>query len=80
MAGLNDVARKAGIDPKGVKEVLDAIKGIADSGEKVQIKGFGTFEVKATKARTARNPKTGDEVPVPAGTRFSFKPAKAKKD
>lgn len=80
MAGIADVARKAGIDAKGAREVLDAIKALADSGEKVQIQGFGTFEVKKTAARNGRNPKDGTTIQIPAGTRFTFKPSKSKKD
>ena len=78
MAGITEVARKAGIDAKGVKEVLEAIKEIAAS-EKVTIKGFGTFEVKNTKPRPGRNPQTGEAIQIPAGTRFTFKPSKADK-
>lgn len=77
MAGIADVARKAGIDTKGVKDVLDAIKGIADSGERVVIQGFGTFEVKTRAARKGRNPQTGGEIDIPAKSVLAFRPAKS---
>ncbi|MGE0742603.1 MAG: HU family DNA-binding protein [Hyphomonadaceae bacterium] len=41
---------------------------------------FGVFVVAETKARTARNPQTGEEVPVPAGKRARFRPGKALKE
>ena len=80
MAGIKEVAQKTGIDPQGVRAVLDAIKNIADSGEKVQLQKFGTFEVKKTAERNGFNPKTKEPIVIPAGTRFAFKPSKAKKD
>ena len=46
-------------------------------GERIEIRGFGVFEVKDTKARTsARNPRTSDIVYVPAGKKTRFKPGK----
>lgn len=63
-------------------EATNAVNGVFDkladalaSGEKVQIPGLGTFIVKATAARKARNPITGAAVDVPAGKKVAFKPA-----
>jgi len=75
MAGIAEVARSAGIDTTGVKEVLEAIKKIAAS-ESVVIKGFGTFKMKTRKARTAKNPQSGAEVLVPEKKEFTFKASK----
>lgn len=49
-------------------------------GKKVAITGFLTFEVKKTKARKGRNPSTGKEITIPAGTRVVVRPGKALKE
>lgn len=76
MAGIADVAKHAGVKEEQVKAVFEAIKS---SAEPVIIKGFGTFKTVVRAARTARNPKTGDEVLVAAKTVLAFKAAKPKK-
>ena len=76
MAKMTDVAAKAGVKPEVVKDVLAAIKSIADSGEKVSIHKFGTFEVRKTASRAGRNPKTNDPILIPAGSKFAFKASK----
>lgn len=45
-------------------------------GERIEIRGFGTFSVTETKARNGRNPRTGQPVKIPAGRRVRFKPSK----
>lgn len=50
------------------------------SGERVQITGFGTFEVRERKARTGRNPRTGREIRIGPTVSASFRPGKALKD
>jgi DNA-binding protein HU-beta len=65
------------------EEALDAVlssivKGIKSSG-KVQIVGFGSFEVKSRAARTGRNPKTGESMQIPASKSLGFKAAAALK-
>lgn len=50
------------------------------SGDKVQITGFGTFETRARKARTGRNPRTGREIRIGPTVSASFRPGKALKD
>ncbi len=72
-------------DPKNqVAATVDAVFGaISDAlkgREKVQIAGFGNFEARFVKERTARNPQTGAPVQVPAHHAPRFKPAKALKD
>jgi nucleoid DNA-binding protein len=62
------------------ERVLDAVlKTVADAlqrGEKVDLRGFGTFNIRQTKARQARNPRTGEAVSVPAKKVGTFKPSK----
>lgn len=50
------------------------------SGDKVQLLGFGTFEVKERTARTGKNPATGATIEIPASKAPAFKPGKAFKD
>lgn len=49
-------------------------------GDRVQITGFGTFETRKRKARTGRNPRTGEEIKIGATTSPTFRPGKALKD
>jgi DNA-binding protein HU-beta len=63
-----------------VDGILDAITAAMNSGEKVTLTGFGTFEVVDTPARTGRNPQTGEAVQIPAGKRIKFKPGKQLKE
>lgn len=63
-----------------VNFVFDTIKAKVAKGEKVYIAGFGIFNKRATKARMARNPKTGAPVKLKASSKVSFKVAQAFKD
>lgn len=65
---------------KALTAVLDAISESLQTGEKVQIVGFGSFEVKARPARVARNPRTGEEIKIDASKAPVFKAGKALKD
>ena len=60
--------------------LLDVIGETIAKGEKVQLIGFGTFESKTRPARTARNPRTGEEVKIAASKAPVFKAGKALKD
>ncbi len=78
VAAATDVSKK---DSEAViTAVLDAITGALKEGEKVQLVGFGSFEVKARAARTGRNPRTGEDVEIPASVVPVFKAGKALKD
>lgn len=66
-AMLTDQERKV------VREAAALIVRETGDGEKVMVKGFGTFAIKEKAARTARNPKTGEAVDVPARAVLSFK-------
>lgn len=74
------IADKAGISKGAAAKALEAltetITGLPDGGE-LNINGFGKFIRKPTKARTARNPATGEQVDIPAGSRLTFKASKA---
>jgi len=60
--------------------VLDAIKfGLKKEGT-VQLIGFGSFTVKKRKARTGRNPRTGDKIKIKASKTVAFKPGKGLKE
>ena len=60
--------------------VVAAISDAVAAGEKVQVSGFGSFDVKARDARTGRNPKTGEAVEIAASKRVVFSAAQALKD
>lgn len=59
-----------------VEALLEAIKDSLKNNEPVTIAGFGTFKVKERKARTARNPKTGETIQVPAKKTIAFRASK----
>ncbi len=59
---------------------VDTVKDALKKGDKVQLIGFGTFESKDRPARVARNPRTGEEIKVPASKAPVFKASKALKD
>jgi len=46
------------------------------AGEKIEVRGFGTFEAKETKARTGRNPATGESIEIPASRKATFRASK----
>lgn len=55
---------------------LDAVKGTLVRGDHIEIRGFGTFKVRHRKARTGRNPKTGEPVEVPSRNVPVFQPSR----
>ncbi|AET61409.1 HU family DNA-binding protein [Paenibacillus sp. NRS-1782] len=65
---------------KAVDAVFEAISGALQNGDKVQLVGFGNFEVRERSARKGRNPQTGEEIEIPASKIPAFKPGKALKD
>ena len=60
-----------------IDAVLDTISGALAQGEKVELRGFGSFAVKNRPGRTARNPKTGEKVSVPPKVSAAFRASKA---
>ena len=65
---------------KAVDAVLDAIAEALKAGEKVQLIGFGNFEVRERAARKGRNPQTGEEIEIASSKIPAFKPGKQLKD
>ncbi|HBT18602.1 MAG TPA: DNA-binding protein, partial [Clostridiaceae bacterium] len=59
-----------------LKSFLDTVVGTLEKGEKVQLVGFGTFEVRERKERVGRNPRTKEEIKIPASKVPVFKPGK----
>ncbi len=81
---VSAVAEKSGVQKKDadkvVTAVFDSISEALQSGDKVQLVGFGTFEVKQRSERKGRNPQTKEEIIIPASKAPSFKAGKALKD
>ena len=81
---VNAVAEKADFSKKdadkAVAAELDSITDALAQGDKVQIVGFGTFEVRARAEKQGRNPKTGEAMIVPASNLPAFKAGKALKE
>lgn len=65
---------------KTVYATLEAITNALAQGEPVKISGFGSFEIKERPARTVRNPRTGEEMAVPASRAVTFKAGKKLKE
>lgn len=81
---VEDIAQRTGLTKKEVGETVDLfLKKIGDllvDGQHLEIRGFGTFKVKERRQRMARNPRTGDAVPVPSRRVPVFKVSKMLKD
>ncbi len=82
---VKSIAEKAGMSQKDAGKALDAVlESITEAlskKEKVQLVGFGTFEVRHREARTGRNPREpGKAIEIPARDVPAFKPGKALKD
>ncbi len=77
-------AEKAGLSKKDTEKalsaVLETVTQALSSGEKVSLVGFGTFETKQRNARMGRNPKTKEEIRIPASKAPVFKAGKALKE
>ena len=78
------VAEKIGMTKKDAERVINAtVETITETlaeGEKVQVSGFGIFEVKAREARVGRNPRTKETIQIPATRLPAFKASKALKE
>ena len=78
------VAEKTELTKKDVEKALKAFTDVVEEelkkGEKVQMVGFGTFEVTERSAREGRNPQTGDKMEIKASRSPRFKAGKALKD
>ncbi|ACA82518.1 MULTISPECIES: HU family DNA-binding protein [Leuconostoc] len=81
---VDSVAKATGLTKKDATASVDAvfasIEEALKNGEKVQLIGFGNFEVRDRAARKGRNPQTGAEIEIPASKVPAFKPGKALKE
>lgn len=81
---INAVSERANISKKDVGNVINecfnAMTEFLATGDKIQIVGFGTFEVKKRKERKGRNPSNGEEIIIPESKVVSFKAGKALKE
>ncbi|NLO88791.1 MAG: HU family DNA-binding protein [Clostridia bacterium] len=81
---ISAVAEKADLTKKDAEKAVNALfKSIEEAlarNDKVQLVGFGTFEIKERAARVGRNPRTGEEIKIPATRVPSFKAGKALKE
>lgn len=81
---INAATEKAGLSKKdtetAINAAIDVITEALTKGDKVQLVGFGAFEVKARAERIGRNPKTKESIKIPASKVPVFKAGKALKD
>ena len=81
---INEIAAKSGLSKKDSEKALGAticaVSAALKKGEKVQLVGFGIFDVKNRAARIGRNPKTKEPINIPATRTPVFKAGKALKD
>ena len=75
---LGDLTRRDG--EVIVETVFDAVIGALKKGDKIEVRGFGSFRIRQRKPRTGRNPKSGASVEVPAKRVPYFKPSKELRD
>ena len=81
---VNAVAERSELSKKDAAKAVDTlfetISNALANEEKIQLIGFGTFEVRERAARTGRNPQTGEEMQIPATKAPAFKPGKELKE
>lgn len=81
---ITAVAEKAELSKKDAEKAIKAFTDVISEelvkGGKIQLVGFGTFEVTERAAREGRNPKTGETMPIPASKTPKFKAGRALKD
>jgi integration host factor subunit beta len=78
VTGVGDLTRRDG--EVIVETIFDAVIGALKSGDKIEIRGFGSFRIRQRNSRIGRNPKTGERVEVPAKKVPYFKPSKELRD
>jgi DNA-binding protein HU-beta len=81
---IDRIAGSTGLTKKDVKsvveEMLDIVTGTLKGGDRVQLTGFGTFEVRERKERMGVRPGTTERITIPASKYPAFKPGKVLKD
>lgn len=78
VAELSDVPRVKAV--QAVDTILDSMKSALRDGKRIELRGFGVFQVRDRKRGVGRNPKTGVEVAITPGRTVRFKPGKDLKD
>ena len=77
---VNRVAERTGVPKMKAEQAVDALfhsmKEALARGERIELRGFGVFQVKPRKRGIGRNPRTGKEVRIPPGRTIRFKPGK----
>lgn len=77
---INEVVTKTGITKTkaelAVETVFESMKSALSKGERIELRGFGVFNVRPRKTGIGRNPRTGAEVNIPPGKAVRFKPGK----
>lgn len=77
---VNEVVSRTGITKTraemAVETVFDSLKKALAAGDRIELRGFGVFNVKARKTGVGRNPRTGEEVTIQPGKAVRFKPGK----
>lgn len=81
---VEKVAQEADMTKKDAEQlveiIFDSITGTLNKGEKIELRGFGSFRVRERNSRKGRNPKTGEAVDIPAKRVAYFKPGKELKE
>ena len=81
---IDSIAEKSGLNKTqagdALNAVMESVGEALEAGDSISLVGFGTFSVKDRKARTGRNPKTGEELAIPASKVPSFKAGKNLKE
>ncbi|HXJ92079.1 MAG TPA: HU family DNA-binding protein [Terriglobia bacterium] len=77
---VNEVVNRTGITKTraemAVETVFNSLKKAMTAGDRIELRGFGVFNVKARKTGVGRNPRTGEEVNIKPGRAVRFKPGK----
>ena len=77
---INEVVTRTGITKSkaevAVETVFESMKRALSNGERIELRGFGVFNVRPRKTGIGRNPRTGAEVTIPPGKAVRFKPGK----
>ena len=81
---VNQVVTRTGISKSkaelAVETVFEAMKRALEKGQRIELRGFGVFNVRPRKTGIGRNPRTGEEVSIPPGKAVRFKPGKELQD
>ncbi len=77
---VDRVASEVGIPKvqaeRAVQQIIEAVKHSLARGERIELRGFGVFEVRPRKSGIGRNPRTGEPVAIPSGKTTRFRPGK----